>query len=83
MQVVYQSINYKPEDVTGRYVLVQGKKGNYTFKVLETASSPETKCFKAKPGQGPTLREYVTTGEELPEELKERCIKTKTTEKWS
>lgn len=80
MQIRYQSPNYTPERVTGRYVRVQGKRGKYTFIVFETATG--TGRYAGIPGAGGTLREYVTTGEELPEELKEKCIKDKTTLKW-
>jgi hypothetical protein len=73
MQVTYQSPNYSPEAVTGRYVRVEGRKGNYRFKVFETIGLN---------GQGATLKEYLTDGADIPQELKEKCIKSKTTEKW-
>lgn len=73
MIVTYQSKNYAPEAVTGRYVRVKGRKGNYRFKVFETTGLN---------GQGCTLREYTTDGAGIPQELKEKCIKSKTTEKW-
>jgi hypothetical protein len=73
MQITYQAKSYTPETVTGKYARVQGKKPNYMFKVFETTG---------KNGQGCTLREYLTVGQDLPQELKERCIRSKTTEKW-
>ena len=71
--VPYQSKDYLPENVTGKYARVEGRKPNYRFKIFET-TGPN--------GKGRTLREYLTNGEELPQDLKERCIKSKTTEKW-
>ena len=73
MQVVYQSGIYDSREVTGRYVCVKGRKGNYIYRVFETTG---------KEGKGPTLREYETSGEELPLDLKYRCVCSKHTEKW-
>jgi len=73
MIVKYQSKTFDPANVTGKYARVEGRKPHYRFKVFETTG---------KNGQGATLREYITNGEELPQELKERCIKSKSTEKW-
>lgn len=81
MKIVYQAQSYTPSAVTGRYCRVSGQKGNYTFRVFE-AMSGNTKHFLGKPGMGPTLREYDTDGAELPAELRERCIRSKCTEKW-
>jgi hypothetical protein len=81
MIVTYQAKGYAPELVTGHYARCIGRKrGGYRFIVLEAATG--TGLFAGKPGQGPTLREYETLGEELPEELKARCIASKQTEKW-
>ena len=76
MQVTYQTTNYTPERVTGAYVRSQGRKGKYTFIVFETVSGPRG------PGMGPTIREYITNGDELPDELRLKCIEGKFTEKW-
>lgn len=76
MRVTYQSPNYSPELVTGRYVRAQGNE----FKVFEAATGTGT--FKDRPGMGYTLCEYITDGSELPEELKALCIVSKVTEKW-
>jgi len=76
MQITYQSTNYSPDRVTGVYVRVQGRKPNYTFIVFETVSGPRG------PGMGPTIREYTTNGDKLPEELRLKCIASKSTEKW-
>lgn len=74
---VYESKNYRPDDVTGRYVRCSGSKAKgYRFRVFETATG------QRGPGMGPTLREYDTTGAELPDDLRERLIRTKTTEAW-
>lgn len=81
MIIRYQSPNYKPELVTGRYVRCEGKKPNYEFHVFETATGTG-KYFGGKPGMGGTLREYMTKGDGLPEDLKARCIASKQTEKW-
>lgn len=77
-KVNYQSRMYLPELITGFYVRCLGSKPNYIFRVFETETSKA-----GKPGQGFTLREYDTTGEELPQELKELCIKSKVTERWN
>lgn len=81
MKIVYQSISYAPELVTGSYVRCTGVKPGYTFRVYE-ACTPKSGTFKGKPGMGPTLREYDCDGSELPEELRARCIASKQTEKW-
>ena len=83
MQVTYQSPQYSTEPVTGIYVRVQGtaRKG-YTFKVFETATCWQRGQFYGKPGMGYTLREYVTAGALIPEDVKARAITSKTTERW-
>lgn len=78
MHEVYKSRNYSPELVTGRYVRCSGKKGAYVFRVFETMSG---KGDNAR-GMGPTLREYDCDGTELPDELRAKCIASKSTEKW-
>lgn len=82
MKETYRRDTYKPELVTGVYVRVQGsKKTGYTFVVSETASAWIRGV--EHPGHGVTLREYITTGEELPEDFREQCTKLKTTMKLS
>lgn len=81
MKITYESPDYTPEHVTGRYVRCEGRKGAYTFKVIESTTGTG-KYFNGKPGHGPTIREYVTDGAELPEELRNRCIASKLTELW-
>lgn len=81
MTELYRSANYSPDLVTGRYVRVEGRKGNYQFKVIEAATG--TGRFAGKPGHGWTLREYMTNGDEIPQDVKERAIASKNTEKWS
>lgn len=78
---IYRSTDYSADRVTGRYVRCDGSKPNYRFRVFETASGTRG-TFKDKPGCGPTLREYDTDGDELPDELRARCIASKATEKW-
>ncbi|NTI22395.1 hypothetical protein G6M87_11050 [Rhizobium rhizogenes] len=81
MKEIYRSATYSPDRVTGRYVRVEGRKGNYQFKVIEAATG--TGRFAGKPGHGPTLREYMTDGDEIPQDVKESAIASKQTEKWS
>lgn len=76
MKITYESPNYTPERVTGRYVRCEGRKCAYRFIVSETESR------FGRPGDGPTIREYITDGSELPEEFRNRCIKSKMTEHW-
>lgn len=79
--IVYESQRFSPDLVTGRYVRVEGsRKNGYVFRVFETATG--TGRFAGKPGHGPTLREYLTDGAELPAELRTKCIESKMTEKW-
>jgi hypothetical protein len=78
MKIVYQSRDYAPERVTGRYIRCEGRKPNYVFRVFETMNG----VFNGAPGRGPTIREYDTDGTELPDELRARCIASKSTEKW-
>lgn len=75
MQIVYQSPRYAPELVTGRYVRAQ-RKG--VFRVYETATG--TGRFAGRPGMGGTLREYDTSGEEIPAEVRAKAIASKSTE---
>lgn len=70
--ITYLATTYNDERVTGKYVKVEGCKPNFRFKVFETIGAN---------GQGRTIKEYLTSGEELSQEFKERCIKSKTTEK--
>lgn len=80
MKVIYQSTNYAPELVTGKYVRCNGRKPNYSFRVFETATG--TGRWSGQPGMGSTLREYDTDGEDLPTSLKERCIASKQMHAW-
>lgn len=81
MKVVYQSKDYSPDRVTGRYVRCSGRKPNYTFRVFETVSG-QARWNLGRPGCGPTIREYDTDGSDLPDELVSRAIASKQTEKW-
>ena len=83
MKITYQATNFDPSLVTGKYFRVEGRKGNYTFKVFETATCWQKGQFYGKAGMGYTLREYITNGDELPEELKQIAIKTKQTMYWA
>lgn len=74
--ITYQAKTYDPSLVTGKYVRCEGRKPNYIFKVFEAASR------NGKAGHGPTLREYYTTGNEIPEDVRNRAIESKTTELW-
>lgn len=77
MFLIYQSKNYRPDLVTGRYVRCNGSKAKgYKFRIFETATG------QRGPGMGGTLREYETAGAELPDDLRERLIRTKQTEAW-
>ena len=79
--VTYIAEDYAPELVTGRYVRCEGRKGNYWFKVLEAATCLKPGHFYGMAGMGYTLREYITRGDELPEEIKSICILSKQTER--
>lgn len=76
MQVTYKSWSYAPEDVTGRYVRANGD----AFKVLEVGTA-KTGPYKGIRGQGPTIREYITDGAELPADIRERCVATGQTQR--
>lgn len=78
MDIKYQSQNYDQERVTGRYVRVEGRKGNYRFRVFETITCGRT----GKLGHGPTIREYVFDGSDMPDNIRDKCIKDKHTEEW-
>lgn len=82
MQVTYISPNYKEENVTGLYVRCSGLKGAYSFKVFETATCTQKGTNFGKKGFGYTLREYTTKGENIPEEVKQKAIESKTTILW-
>jgi len=77
--IIYTSKSYIPELVTGAYVRCDGRKGNYRFRVFETAKGG---AFDGKPGMGPTLREYDCDGSEFSEEFRQKLITTKNTLKW-
>ena len=81
IKLVYQSQNYSPELVTGRYVRCTGdKRKGYVFRVFETATGNGT--FKGKLGYGPTLREYDTVGADIPVDIQDKAIASKQTEAW-
>ena len=97
MQVTYQSSDYSPEQVTGRYVRVAKKwdirlklktppkpgRPKRMFLVFETATCLlKNSSFYGRPGFGYTIREYLTDGSDLPEELKQRCIESQETKQW-
>lgn len=76
--LVYQSKHYVPDLVTGRYVRCAGsKRKGYHFRVFETATGRD-----GTPGHGPTLREYDTSGDEIPDDIRQRAIISKATMKW-
>lgn len=81
MRVTYIAAAYRPELVTGRYVRAHGsaRKG-YEFTVFECETG--TGRYLRGPGTGATLREYVSDGAEIPEEIRERCIQSKTPQRW-
>lgn len=60
----YRSKDYAPDRVTGRYVSKRAVLPAF-WTVYETATG--TGRFAGKPGHGPTLREWQTDGEGLPE----------------
>lgn len=64
----YRSSTYGPEKVTGRYVRKLSDRDGGGWRVFETATGQSGR-FKGKPGMGPTLREYDTDGDGLPEHL--------------
>lgn len=86
IKYTYVATTYTPDAVTGRYVqaLPKGEKLRAIckypdwakFKVFETATG------KFGPGTGYTLREYLTDGEEIPEDVIDRVLKSRSTEKW-
>lgn len=83
MQITFQSPAYEWANVTGRYVRVEGsKRKGYLFRVSETENGKHGAGIPGKIGGGPTIREYLTDGAGLPEELKARCMATKNTTKW-
>lgn len=75
MKVIYQAATYGSAKITGIYARCEGRKGAYRFRFFETASHKN-----GKPGQGGTLREYVTNGAELTTAQRELLIKSKQTE---
>ncbi|QAY01158.1 hypothetical protein ZPAH1_orf00141 [Aeromonas phage ZPAH1] len=81
MRVTYQANTYSPELVTGRYI---SRRYNGEYLVIEAGTCFSRGPFYGKLGQGPTLREYITHGEELPSSLKEelRINKPFHTIKW-
>lgn len=80
---IYRSKTYSPDLVTGRYIRCVGtKRKGYRFRVFETETA-NSGPFAGKPGMGYTLREYETDGADIPEDVKQRAIASKMTEKWS
>lgn len=83
MQITYQATSYKPESVTGRYVRWHKRiDGVVHFMVFETATCTRPGQFFNRAGYGYTLREYITTGEEVPVDILEKVRVSKTTELW-
>ena len=95
MKVTYQSSEYSPENVTGRYVRLAteldrewagiAEQKHYQFKIFEAATCLEKNSpFHGRPGMGYTLREYLTDGSDLPAELKTICLteEHRQTHKW-
>lgn len=81
MQVTFKSWCYVPEDVTGRYArVIHAFEHAGRFKVLEVMTAKRGP-FKGIPGMGPTIREYITDGAELPADIRERCVATGTTQR--
>lgn len=64
INVTYQAKSYSPELITGRYVRKNHSGG---YLVVEAGTG-----VNGKAGQGYTLREYKTCGEEIPENIKEQ-----------
>jgi hypothetical protein len=82
MKITYAAEGFDPKDVTGKYVRCSGRSPDYNFVVFETATCHQKGQFYGMAGMGYTLREYQTSGAEIPEALKLKCIKSKSTEKW-
>lgn len=83
MQITYQAASYTPEAVTGRYVRWHKRiDGVVYFAVFETATCHTRGQFFGRAGMGYTLREYLTTGEEVPGDILEKARVSKTTELW-
>ena len=82
--VTYTAPEYKPELVTGRYVrrVKSEGRGNYRYKVFETATCWRKGMFYGKPGMGYTLREYITDSAGIPESVAREANETMTTVKW-
>lgn len=74
---VYRAQAYAPELVTGVYVR-RLRVGQY--KVLETGTG--TGRWSNMAGHGPTLREYVTGGSEIPPDVRERADRDDTNILW-
>lgn len=64
----YKARSYSPELVTGRYVR-ENQAGGYL--VVESSTCMRKGPFYGKLGMGPTLREYITDGEEIPQSIKD------------
>ncbi|UYD59453.1 hypothetical protein HPMBJEAJ_00354 [Aeromonas phage avDM6] len=64
IKVTYKARSYEPELITGRYI-----RKNYSggYLVVEAGTG-----VNGKVGQGYTLREYITDGEEVPNNIKEQ-----------
>lgn len=79
----YRAPGYAPELVTGKYVRAEGsKRKGYQFKVFETATCMTKGQFYKRPGFGPTLREYITNGSEIPQSVKDAAMASRSTERW-
>lgn len=82
MKIVYRSVSYAPEKVTGVYVRCSGSKNDgYVFRVFEAATG--VGAFAGKAGCGPTLREFDCDGSQFTEQFRAQCIASKSAEKLS
>lgn len=80
---IFKSKSYHPDNVTGRYISYLGE-GKFKVVESETCKSPQS-VFFGKPGMGFTIREYITDGEEIPENLKTKAVNNDTVHqvKWN
>lgn len=81
MNIIYESQRYSSDYVTGKYVRLMESTPNFVFRVFET-STCESGYFKGMPGRGPTIREYDTNGENIPDNIKQEAILTKQMVEW-
>ena len=76
----YKSPRYRESDVTGRYVRARPAG---IFRVFECATCHiERSQFYGQRGMGYTLREYDTTGEEIPQAVRDAARAAQSTVRW-